>query len=162
MIVVSDTSTLSGLLIINRFELLGKVYDEVIIPKAVFNELLVLENFGYDLTPVHEASWLKTAEPLNKDLEEKLKLVLDNGESAAIALAQELKPDYLAIDEKKGRKVAVSMGIPIIGLVGILILAKRFSLIDSVKPVMDELVELAGFRVNTKFYARILKEVGES
>ena len=161
MIIVSDTSTLSGLLLINRLELLGEVYDEVIIPKVVFDELLVLEDFGYEMTPVHEATWLKFAEPSNKELEEKLKLVLDKGEAAAIALAQELRPNFLAIDEKKGRKVAAAMDIPIIGLMGILMTAKRLALIDSVKPVVDELLEKAGFRISKKLYARILSEIGE-
>ena len=162
MIIVSDTSILSGLLLVNRIDLLGDVYNEVIIPKVVFNELLVLKDFGYELAAINEVTWLKIAEPSNKELEERLKLFLDKGESAAIALAQELQPIYLAIDERKGREVAESMGIPIIGLIGILIIAKKMNLISEVKPVLDELIEKAGFRVSKKLYTYILKEIGES
>lgn len=126
MIIVSDTSILSGLLAINRLQILQDVYGKVIIPRIVLEELLVLENFGYDLQPIHSASWLEITEPSNKELEAELTSILDKGESAAIVLAKELHADYLAIDEKKGREVAESMGIPIVGLVGILILAKNY------------------------------------
>lgn len=161
MIIVSDTSILSGLLLINRIELLGTVYKEVIIPKVDFDELLVLEGFGYELAAIHEVTWLKIAEPSNSVLEEKLKLILDKGESAAIALAQELKPNYLAIDERKGREVAESIGIPVIGLIGILIVAKKMKLIDTVRPIMDELIEKAGFRISRKLYTLVLSEIEE-
>lgn len=161
MIIVSDTSILSGLLLIGRIELLGDIYKEVIIPKVVLDELMVLKDFGYEVATIQEATWLKIAEPSNKALEEKLKLVLDKGESAAIALAQELRPDYLAIDERKGREIAESIGIPVIGLVGILIVAKKIDLLDRVKPIMDELMEKAGFRISKKLYALVLSEIGE-
>lgn len=161
MIIVSDTSVLSGLLSISRLGLLGEIYGKVIVPKAVFNELLVLEDFGFDLTSLQNAAWLEIAEPNNLVLVAELKLVLDQGESAAIVLAQELQPDYLAIDEKKGREVAEAMGIPIIGLVGILIIARQKSIIEKVKPVLDELIEKAGFRISRKFYGYILDKIGE-
>lgn len=161
MIIISDTSILSGLVFINRLELLGEIYEEVIVPKAVMDELLLLKDFGIELSAVREAVWLKVAEPSNIELENELRLSLDRGESAAIALAQELKPDYLAIDEKKGRKVALSMGIPIIGLVGILITAKKMTLIDAVKPILEDLIRKSGFRLDKKFYAYIIAELGE-
>ena len=79
MIIVSDTSILSGLLLINRLELLGAIYNEVIIPKVVLDELLVLKEFGYEVASIQKATWLKIAEPSNKELEENLRVVLDKG-----------------------------------------------------------------------------------
>ena len=49
MIVVSDTSPLSNLFLIQKLDLLQKLYRKVIIPLAVMNELLELEKRGYDL-----------------------------------------------------------------------------------------------------------------
>lgn len=86
---------------------------------------------------------------------------MDKGESAAIALAKELQPDFLAIDEKKGREVAESIGIPIIGLVGILIVAKEHKIIQKVRPILDDLISIAGFRISKSFYSFILKEINE-
>ena len=59
---------------------------------------------------------------------------LDDGESEAIILADELKASVLVMDEKKGRKVAQKMGIQITGTVGILIQAY-----DEKKVTADEI-----------------------
>jgi predicted nucleic acid-binding protein len=161
LIIVSDTSVISGLLVIGRLDLLNQIYGRVIIPRIVLEELLALEDYGYDLKEIHDALWLEITDPTNRELEKGLNKYLDKGESAAIVLAQELNPNYLAIDEKRGREVAESMGIPIIGLVGILIVAKEEGIIKKVKPILDELIEKAGFRIGKKFYASILEEINE-
>lgn len=67
----------------------------------------------------------------------------------------------MAIDEKAGRKIAQSLGIPIIGLVGIQLEAKEKSLIAELKPILDEPINKAGFYLGKSFYNKILQEVGE-
>ena len=104
MIIVSDTSPISNLLILGRLELLKQVYDNVIVPPAVMKEVNVLERFGYDLSVLKNSSWINTVEPINKEKETELRETLDAGEAAAIVLALELNAP-LAIDEKKGRKL---------------------------------------------------------
>lgn len=66
---------------------------------------------------------------------------LDDGESQAIILADELKSDVLIIDEKKGRKVAQRLGITITGTIGILIQAHNEGIIssDEIKQYFDQL-----------------------
>lgn len=132
MIVVSDTSPLNGLLVIGRLDVLIQVYQKVIIPPAVYQELLAL-----------------------------LSKTLDQGESEAIATSIERNADYLLIDEKKGRAVAESLGIKIVGLVGVLIEAKELEVIGQVKPLLDELQQKAGFWISEKFYSYILQKLGE-
>ena len=161
MIIVSDTSPISGLLVIGRLDLLPRIYGKVIIPQVVFEELLALEGYGYNLEELHEAPWLELAEPSDKQLVVKLNEELDKGESAAIALALELNANYLVIDEKQGRTVAESLGIEIIGLVGILIEAKELGIIKQVKPLLDDLQEKAGFWISRKFYSYILGKLNE-
>jgi predicted nucleic acid-binding protein len=51
---------------------------------------------------------------------EMLRKRLDAGESESIALAKKLQLP-LIIDERKGRKIAKSMGVTIIGFVGIVL-----------------------------------------
>jgi predicted nucleic acid-binding protein len=47
MIVVSDTSPIGSLILIERLELLPAIFGQVLIPEKVFTELLVLEtDFG--------------------------------------------------------------------------------------------------------------------
>ena len=47
MIVVSDTTALSSLYLIDELDWLGVLFKKVVIPKAVYNELLELESAGY-------------------------------------------------------------------------------------------------------------------
>jgi uncharacterized protein len=81
---------------------------------------------------------------------------LDAGEANAIALALELQADDLLIDERLGRQEAIRLGLSIIGILGILLMAKQRSLIPQVQPVMDALINQAGFRVSPQLYQRLL------
>lgn len=51
--------------------------------------------------------------------------IVDRGEAEAIELAKELRADRLLIDECKGRQLAIEEGMPVIGLVGVTLLAKK-------------------------------------
>lgn len=161
MMVISDTSVVSNLLIIGELELLHRVFDEVIIPEAVEQELLALEQFDIDLRAYQEASWITMKVPEDTALVQALRASLDRGESEAIALAQATPGSLLAIDEKAGRKIAQSLGISIIGLVGILIRAKENGIIPAIKPLLDRLIQEAGFYLSRRFYHQILRDQGE-
>lgn len=161
MIIVSDTSVLSALLSLEILSLLSEIYEEVVIPQKVKDELGRLSDFGFDLSPIDNASWLTIMSPSNKELEESLFSVLEKGEASAIALSKEIQPDFLAIDEKKGRSIAISMGIPVIGLLGILLIAKKSALIPKIKPLLNDLREKAGFRIDENLDQKVLKEANE-
>lgn len=64
---------------------------------------------------------------------------LDPGETEAIALALELHPDAVLMDERLGRRLAARHGLAVTGLLGFLVLAKHQKLIDAVAPVIQEL-----------------------
>ncbi|GAB4212583.1 MAG: hypothetical protein OHK0012_07080 [Synechococcales cyanobacterium] len=55
-----------------------------------------------------------------------------------------------------GRQEAIRLGLSIIGILGILLVAKQRSLILQVQPIMDALINQAGFRVSLQLYQRIL------
>lgn len=85
---------------------------------------------------------------------------LDLGEAESIVLAIEEHAKYLIIDEYKGKLIADSYGVKIVGILGVLILAKKEKLIPSVKPHIDNLVE-KGFRLNKALIEKVLKGLGE-
>jgi predicted nucleic acid-binding protein len=162
MIVVSDRSPLSSLFLVQQLDLLPTIFGRVIIPKQVFSELQILETeFGHDLSELKSAPWLETRQVQDVESVKRLKKVLDDGESEAIILAKELQADYLLIDEHEGRQIASAEGLRIIGVLGILVQAKSNGLVPLVKPIMDDLQNIAKFRISENLYQHILEEVGE-
>ncbi|MCB0636579.1 MAG: DUF3368 domain-containing protein, partial [Lewinella sp.] len=85
---------------------------------------------------------------------------LDLGESESIALALERDAEYLIIDEYRGRMIAETYGIRIVGVLGLLIKAKQEGLIPSVKDEVDKLLRI-GFRLNKGLVTSVLRRLGE-
>ena len=159
MIVVSDTSPISNLLQIGEIELLRRIFDKIVIPTQVFAEICRIESHKEFLI---KQDWIETTPLSNENLKKILLNDLDSGEAEAIALAVELKADYLLIDEIKGRQIAESYGIKVTGIIGVLIKAKEAGLIAEVKPYLQKLVNDAGFWLNPKLIEKILEIVKEN
>jgi uncharacterized protein len=162
MIVVSDTSALSNLAIVDHLWLLEAIYQTVIIPDAVARELAAA---SYPAVPaILQLDWIQTRSLANSQLVDQLQQErgLDVGEASAITLALELQADDLLIDERLGRQEAIRLGLSIIGILGILLIAKQRSLIPQVQPVMDALINQAGFRVSPQLYQHVLTLYQES
>jgi len=87
---------------------------------------------------------------------------LDAGEAEAIVLALETRAELLLMDEHLGRETARHLGLRHTGLIGVLIEAKRKGLISKVKPHLDALRDVAGFRVSDALYRRVLQDEGEA
>lgn len=90
-----------------------------------------------------------------------LRQELGAGEAEAIVLAIEAQADLLLMDERLGRETARHLGVRYIGLIGILCEAKHKRLIPTVKPYLDVLRDLAGFRISDVLYQRVLQDEGE-
>ena len=125
MIVVSDTTPLISLLKINRLDLLKKLFGDVLIPQAVFDELTDDERFRLEADQIREKKFIVVKPVNNPESTNILKREtgLDQGESEAIVLTDELKADLLLMDEAKGRNVSAQMGLRIMGTIGILMAA---------------------------------------
>ncbi len=164
MIVISDTSAITNLAAINQLRLLPLLYQQVIIPEAVYRELVDIEPPVPGSAEVQAANWLEVKLIANREVVERLQreVKLDPGESEAIALALELAADLLLIDERRGRAEADRLGIKITGLLGILVEAKRKNLIVVVKPLIDTLIATSDFRVSSALYDQILSIVNET
>lgn len=161
MIIVSNTSPISNLIIISEISLLQQIYPKILIPPAVHSELTRLPTLQPTMVSLLGAGWLEIQAPTNLQLLDTLNQTLDSGEAEAIALAVELSAGRLLIDERLGRKVSASYGLKLRGLLGILIHAKQRGLIPALKPILDRLINQAGFRVSQALYDRTLQEVGE-
>ncbi len=164
MIVISDTSAITNLAAIGQLQLLSQLYNQVMIPEAVYRELADIEPPVPGTLEVRTAPWLKVRQVVTHEIVKRLRdeVRLDPGESEAIALALELDADVLLIDERRGRAEADRLGVKITGLLGILVEAKRKDLIIAVKPLMDALITTSEFRVSSALYKQILDIVDET
>ncbi len=161
MIVVSDASPLINLLVIDEHEILRLLYGKVIIPEAVYGEIVILGEGKPGSEKLADLSWVDKATVKDINLVKALTNELDKGEAESIALAVECSADLLLLDEKIGRRVASRFELNYIGLLGIIVLAKQRGLIRNVEPVLKRLTIEAGFWVNANLYQRILTEAGE-
>lgn len=161
MIVVSNTSPIMNLAAIGKLELLQQLYNKVVIPQAVYNELTIEDEGQPGEQKIQTLKWIETRIVSDQSFVEALRGELDDGEAEAIALSKELKTDLLLLDERRGRAVATRFGLRFIGLLGILIDAKQKGYIPAIKPILDDLVANAGFWVSQQLYAHVLRAAGE-
>lgn len=127
--VVSDTSPICYLILIEAIELLPQIYGRVVIPKAVHNEL------SSSQAPKEVRNWLQTkpqwltVQQIAMTSDDRLKQ-LDTGEREALLLAESMPADVLLIDETAGRRAAIEREIDIVGTLGVLGVANDIGLIN--------------------------------
>jgi predicted nucleic acid-binding protein len=129
MIIVSDTSPLNYLILIDYEDVLPILFGQIIIPAAVLNEL------QHTRTPEKIKNWIDAKpawlEVRSVSISPKNKLEnLDYGEREAIFLAEELGAEAILIDEKDGRREAAKLGFIIIGTLSVLDRAAQTGLIS--------------------------------
>ena len=128
-LVIADTSPLNYLVLIEQVEILPALFEKVIVPQIVRNEL------RHDEAPesvrrwiAEPPTWLEIA-PLGHDSDDPDLQRLDDGERAAILLAIQIDADLLLIDDGDGVNIARSRGFAVTGTLGILDLAAGRGLI---------------------------------
>ncbi len=166
-IVVADTGPLIALGRTGDLPLLQALYQEIFIPPAVYSELCLGSVSGRpgseQLPAAIKQGWLQTRELSASSASSlsALALILDHGEAEAILLAEEADCRFLLIDERKGRAVAKRRGVPVAGVAGVLLAAKKHGLVDSVLPVLKNL-ESAGYRLSEALKKEIARLAGEA
>src|SRR3990170_7789014 len=132
--IVSNSSPLIVFSRINRLALLGDLFSEIHIPRAVYEEVVR----GRKGAEIIDNKWIRIKEIKDKDFAEYLSKMIGKGEAEAIVLAKEQKSKLL-IDDAQGRKHAELLNLQFIGCLGLLKLAKNQGLIGSVKDLIYEL-----------------------
>lgn len=123
MIIVSDTTPLISLMKASQLQTLQDLFGEILIPEAVYAELTENHAFQEESEEIKRCSFIKMVSVSEHRAVDVLQRVtgLNLGESEAIIYADENKADTLLMDEAAGRRVAKSMGIQIMGTVGVLL-----------------------------------------
>ena len=86
--------------------------------------------------------------------------LLGLGECGVIVLAEEIHAQRVIIDDRAARQIAQARGLPVIGTVGVLIVAKTRGIIPNVRDILDALRK-HGMRISPRLYQQILTAAGE-
>jgi predicted nucleic acid-binding protein len=160
VIVVTDTSAILNLSLLGLQDLLPTLFGETHAPRAVLDEFLRLSlidpRFAGLTFPafidIHHVSRI----PPSLDTPR-----LDRGECEALSLALEIGADAVLMDERAGRAAAARHGINCLGLLGILIEAKRRNLIPLLAPYLERLQTQARFWFTPALRIQVLRLAGE-
>lgn len=143
-IVIADASCLILLTNLGQLDTLGKLYGDIWITKAVLAEYrLSLPSFISIKNPTDLAKF--------RDLLQ----TLDSGEASSIALALEHPGCKIVIDERKGRRIALSLGLDLTGTLGVLTDAAKSGLITIDVHLVKRLEEV-GFYVSDQLKEEFL------
>ena len=164
-IVVADTGPLIALARGGHLQLLQTLYEKILVPPAVHIELCPGSGRpgSKRLAEAFEQGWLQVKRPSASATSaiDELILILDPGEAEAIVLAKEMDCRFLLIDERKGRAVARRRGVPIAGIAGVLLAAKRYGFIDEILPLVKDMEQI-GYRMSPALINEIARRAGES
>ena len=160
MIIVSDSTILIGLAKVDRLDLLREAFYEIYVPEEVFKEVT---DRGIDkpgAQDIRKSAWIKVRTVKDRTQVNLLMASIDKGEAEVLALSKEMEAELILLDEEKARKSAVIAGFNVVGLLGILVLAKKLELLDEIKPLIEELGRKK-FRISDVIIAEALKQAGE-
>ncbi len=143
-IVIADASCLILFTNLDRLDILQSLYGEIWITADVLKEYgLPLPGF----VSIHDAA--------NPDRNASFFLVLDPGEASSIALALEHPGCRIVIDEKKGRRIALELGLDVTGTLGVLKNAASAGLV-SADPALVDALDRHGFRLTEELKEELL------
>ena len=152
MPVVSNSSPLIALEEIAQLELLSRLFGTVWIPRAVAAEVA-------PSLPTLPA-WIEIRDLREPIPSSVVRRSLGPGEREAIALALESRPARVILDDRPARRVAVELGLLVVGTLGVLVAAKQEGLISAIRPYLDALLS-QGFFMGEDLYRNLLADTNE-
>lgn len=158
--IVADSGPLIAFARIGRLDLLQQVVSELVIPDAVYDELVVKGKGRPGAQEVERGEWIRRKVARDRTAIDQLSSELDQGEREAIVLARELGAMLLA-DEWKVREAAEPLGIEVFGVLRVLAEAKRRGHIAKVRPLIEELLAIGYWMHETRVIRPFLREMGE-
>lgn len=132
MLVVSDATPIISFVKMDKLDILQKLFGEVVLPKAVYDEVTSNPQFVDEARKIRACSFFKVVTVSSNETVNLLRRAtgLDLGESEAIVYTDENKGDLLIVDEVKARQVATSMSLRITGTIGVLTVANQEGLLS--------------------------------
>lgn len=155
--VVSNTTPLISLAGVGLLDLLHVIYNEIWIPDTVFAEYQAGQATHPGSPDISNLPWLlihpAISHPNAPDN-------LDAGEAAALALALHSSAQLVLLDERRARREAARLGLPVAGSLTVLLEAKRRGNIAQVGPILEKMVA-QGRRISASLRLHVLALAGE-
>jgi len=138
-ILVTDTGPIIAFARVQRLDLLRQIVGELLIPPAVYDELVVQGQGRPGADEVERGGWIHQREIADRVFLDQLPVDLHAGEREAITLAHDLSAPLL-IDESRGRRSAQGLGLTVVRSLRIIGDAKQRGLIAEVRPLVENLL----------------------
>lgn len=157
--IVSDAGPIIAFARMGHLDLLRQVVGELLIPEAVYEEIVVKGKGRPGAGEVERGEWIHRKSVMDRAAVAQLPRDLHLGEREAIVLAQELGGQLL-MDEEHGRRISAARGLEFFGSLRILAEAKRLGLIDRAKPLAEAMLA-ARYWIDEDLLSLFLQEMGE-
>lgn len=158
--VIVNSTPLIALCHVNQLVVLKQLYGEIIIPKAVYDEISVKEDSICKKTVDESLDWIHVQEIQNHVAKAMFKSQLHEGEVEVMILAMEQQADVVIIDDQNAKKYAKYLKLPVTGTLGVLMKAKQNGYIFELKPILDRMIQ-NGIYIKESLVEICLKQVGE-
>ena len=156
--VIVNSTPIIGLADIGKLELLHRLYGQITIPRAVYDEII-----SPSVKKQVEANraWIGVEQIRDESQKEMYRAKLHAGEVEVMILAREQSADLVILDDNAAKKTAKYLGLAVTGTLGVLLRAKREGYIEAVAPLLDALV-LDRFFIDEAIREMVLKQAGEA
>ena len=151
---VSNTTPIISLSSIGKIEILKELFQEIIIPLAVYEEIKAKQSYGFNEV---DSNFIKVQPIQNTSQEKSLLEQLDIGEAQVIVLSKEINANNTIIDENSGYTIAKESGLNVIRTLSVLLKAKENNVIEEIKPLLDEMISKGRWYSNHVYYSFLRK-----
>ncbi len=160
---IVNATPLISLALIDRLDLLAEIFDEIIVPATVLNEVVVQGKGRPGAEKVANFSRLTILSPaVSHGIDPRL-FGLDAGETEVLLLAQQIQPDWVIIDERLARRIALAMELPLKGTLGLLLTAVQADLLAKEEALEDvQKLTASGIRIAPRLLRWFASELEEN
>lgn len=159
--VVVNTTPLIALSHVGQLSLLKKLYGEINIPEAVYEEVSVKTESVCKKAVDSSLDWIRVEKIKNQMARDMYKTQLHDGEVEVMILSKEIMADVVIIDDANAKKYAKYLKLPVTGTLGVLMRAKKEGYVDRLEPILQQMVE-KGIYLSQELIEFCLKQAEEN
>lgn len=144
---------------IDRLDLFAKLAGSVVVPQAVLRE--VEAGSARDQAVAHVRRMASLTKVADRQVPDSIRAWdLGAGESQVLVHAVERPGAGVVLDDLGARRCAQSLGLPMMGSIGVVLLCRQRGIVEWARPLIEALCEV-GLRLRPAIKDQALAKVGE-